>query len=293
MTTKQLGFKAPLALAIASGAVTPDPGYVGVTVWSTTTLSLLTWDGNSWEPASASAVSPPTELTLDFGSTPRYSKAFSVAVSGILVGAKVILTPSGNTPAGVAFDEAEFEAITYVGRCDVAGTLKIIGNSHSRVRGQRIVQMSVFTGGNVVTLAAAWLMNALPATNLSYEGIPMVGQNAGVNLAFGEAIYLDAAGLWQLADANGTGTFPARAICAAAVTVGNPVIALDDGMLRNDAWAWTIGQPIYMSAIAGAMLQTATPEITFLTTEKVQVLGYARTADSMRVRVTGEFLTRA
>lgn len=84
------------------------------------------------------------EVTLDFGSVPNtYAKQFSVAVSGIVAGTRVDIAPSGYTPSGVYFDEAEFENIVYVGKCLVNGTLLIIANSSSAVRGQRIVQITL------------------------------------------------------------------------------------------------------------------------------------------------------
>ena len=49
MTTKQLGYQAPPSLAIAEGATTPNPGIVGVSVWSTTLSRLVTWNGTLWD----------------------------------------------------------------------------------------------------------------------------------------------------------------------------------------------------------------------------------------------------
>ena len=43
-----LSFEKPLALAIAEGATTPDPGQAGVTVWSTTLGKPVFWDGAKW-----------------------------------------------------------------------------------------------------------------------------------------------------------------------------------------------------------------------------------------------------
>lgn len=55
MTTRQLAFKGPPSLAVAAGATTPNPGIAGVQVWSTTTSSILTWDGSQWAAAASGA----------------------------------------------------------------------------------------------------------------------------------------------------------------------------------------------------------------------------------------------
>lgn len=49
MTTKQLGYQAPPSLVIAEGAITPNPGIVGVSVWSSSLSRLVTWNGTSWD----------------------------------------------------------------------------------------------------------------------------------------------------------------------------------------------------------------------------------------------------
>ena len=48
MTTKQLSFQAPINVAIAAGATSPNPGSAGVGTWSTTTNSTVEWDGTKW-----------------------------------------------------------------------------------------------------------------------------------------------------------------------------------------------------------------------------------------------------
>lgn len=48
MVKKVLGYEAPSSLAIAAGATTPNPGIVGVQIWSTTLSDLVIWNGTSW-----------------------------------------------------------------------------------------------------------------------------------------------------------------------------------------------------------------------------------------------------
>jgi hypothetical protein len=62
---------------------------------------------------------------------------------------------------------------------------------------------------------------------------------------------------------------------------------IDDGVVRNDAWAWTIGGTIYLSATVGDLTQTA-PAVSG---DKIQIMGYALSADSMRVKPEPGYLT--
>jgi len=131
-------------------------------------------------------------------------------------------------------------------------------------------------------------LNALPTSNNTYEGYTLIGRNAGATIALGEAVYLASDGRWQLADANGSGTFPVRGIAGAAGTADNAMPVVDNGVVRNDTWAWTIGGDVYLSTTAGALTQTAPAT----SGDKVQKIGYAVTADSIRVHIgSGEYMT--
>jgi hypothetical protein len=45
---KNLNFQSPPSLAIAADAISPNPGAVGVQIWSTVAAAMLTWNGTSW-----------------------------------------------------------------------------------------------------------------------------------------------------------------------------------------------------------------------------------------------------
>lgn len=129
---------------------------------------------------------------------------------------------------------------------------------------------------------------ALPGANNTYEGQVITGRNAGATIAQWDAVYLDASGTWQLADANGTGTFPARGLAVAAYANTNPAIVLFNGVARNDTWAWTIGGDVFLSTTAGGLTQTAPSA----SGDKIQKIGWAPTADSIMVSIgSGEYLT--
>ena len=130
---------------------------------------------------------------------------------------------------------------------------------------------------------------ALPGTDNTYEGGAITGRNAGTGgLTQWQAVYLESGGTWLPADANGSGTFPCRGLVVAAASAGNPAIVLDNGVARNDAWTWTVGGDIYLSTTAGGLTQTAPAT----SGDKVQKIGYALTADSIRVFIgAGDYLT--
>lgn len=127
------------------------------------------------------------------------------------------------------------------------------------------------------------------ATDDTYTGADLSGVNAGATIAQWEAVYLDASATeWLLADANGSGTYPARGLAVAAGTDGGALIVIEEGVVRNDAWNWTIGGTIYLSATAGGLTQDAG---SFATGDKLQVVGYALTADVMRVKPSTDYGT--
>lgn len=127
---------------------------------------------------------------------------------------------------------------------------------------------------------------ALPGTDNTYEGRVITGRNWGTTVAQWNTVYLDSSGTWQLADANGTSTYPCRGLAVAAGTSGNPGTVIYDGVVRNDAWAWTPGGDIYLSTTAGGLTQT----VPSAAGDKVQCIGYALTADSMLVAIgSGEW----
>jgi hypothetical protein len=131
---------------------------------------------------------------------------------------------------------------------------------------------------------------ATPGADDTYQGQVVTGRNAGATIAQWDAVYLDSSGTWQLADANGTNTFPCRGLAVAAYSSGNAATVLDNGVARNDAWAWTVGGDVFLSETAGGLTQTAPSA----SGSRVQKIGYALTADSIRVNIgSGEILTVA
>lgn len=84
----------------------------------------------------------------------------------------------------------------------------------------------------------------------------------------------------KLADANGTGTYPALYMAIESVSGDNFVKCLCAGQIRNNAWNWSPGDIIYLSETAGGLTATAPTTSGSI----VQVLGVAITADIIDFR---------
>lgn len=126
------------------------------------------------------------------------------------------------------------------------------------------------------------------ASDDTYEGNAITGLNAGATIAQWEAVYLGGSSTWLLADADGSGTIPARGLAVAAYSSTDPATILVVGTVRNDTWAWTPGGTIYLSTTAGGLTQTAPST----SDDNVQQVGYALTADVAFFNfASGEYLT--
>jgi hypothetical protein len=123
----------------------------------------------------------------------------------------------------------------------------------------------------------------------SYAGITLSGTNAGATIAQWEVCYHDFAdNELKLADADGSGTYPARGIAVTSGTDGNALTILTEGFVRNDAWNWSAGN-IYISTTAGAITQTAPSTSGNI----VQRIGYAVSADVAYFNFNVPYLTVA
>lgn len=97
MATLELTFVAPVQLAIASGATTPDPGgatVAGIVIWSTTTSSLLRWSGTAWNPVSAAGAATISSASVDVPYS-RFEYTGTITDAAVLSTSKIMLT-SGN-----------------------------------------------------------------------------------------------------------------------------------------------------------------------------------------------------
>lgn len=95
---KDLQYRAPVSVAIAANATTPDPGVVGVIVYSSTLGCPVIWDGTAWRQlvqltSELVAVLPAVGATAIAASATDTLKLFARKVAGRM--ALKYITPSG------------------------------------------------------------------------------------------------------------------------------------------------------------------------------------------------------
>ena len=139
----------------------------------------------------------------------------------------------------------------------------------------------------IANLGAVSSALGVHAADDTYSGFTIPGLNNSGGVTQWEAVYLNGSSAWVIADANGSGTYPARGLAVSTETNGNPVDVLTFGTVRNDAWAWTPGDPIYLSGTAGELTQTAPAT----SGDNVQIVGYAITADNAFFDFNPTFIT--
>jgi len=121
------------------------------------------------------------------------------------------------------------------------------------------------------------VFTAAPADNLSASGSKVI-LTANENQAFGDVCYINADGEAQLGDATVIATASCIAMCTETVLANATATYLLQGFARKDAWAWTVGQPVYLS-LTGTTTNTMTQTAPSATDEVVQILGIATHAD--------------
>lgn len=220
-----------------------------------------------------------------------YAKLQDVSVAGRLLG-RGGAAGAGDTEeiqlgTGLSMSGTTLNATAGTGNVSSAsdfGTDNVLIRSDSTAKNVQATGIEVDDDDNVVIpgdvtseslITPVIVLDATHAADDTYHGFGISGYNAGATIAQWEAVYMGAASKWLLADADGVGAFPARGLAVAAYADTNPAIILTKGSVRNDAWAWTIGGQIYLSATAGALTQTP-PAVSG---DAVQRVGYALTAD--------------
>lgn len=120
------------------------------------------------------------------------------------------------------------------------------------------------------------VITAALASDTTAEGIKTT-LVANENLVFGEVGYINSSGKVPKADADAIATSSSIVMALASISTDATGNFLLQGIVRNDAWNWTVGGLIYLSTTAGALTQTAPSG----TDDVIQILGVATHADRM------------
>ncbi len=135
------------------------------------------------------------------------------------------------------------------------------------------------------------LDGALSATD-KWSGVTVSG-TAGTTVAFGDALYIAVAdSRWELVDASAASTSGSVPVLLAlgASTDGSAVELLVQGIVRDTAWSWTVGGPIYLSE-TGTTGNTLTQTAPTTTDSVTKVVGYAISATEMVWNPSVDYLT--
>jgi len=139
--------------------------------------------------------------------------------------------------------------------------------------------------GNEITDVQGIKIDGTPDADHSVTGPYTDTFNAGETVTAFAAVSMKSDGEWHYADADETGTVDRTflGVSLEAGTDGNPLeVALSGSFVRDDTWNWTVGGAIYVGTTPGQLTQTAPSA----TDNEVRVVGYAVSADVMRVEPT-------
>jgi hypothetical protein len=233
----------------------------------------------SWNATNNTLTTP--NLTVSSNATFGNLTTTNLTISGTISG----VIPGANGGTGVANT-----GLTIT----LAGNLTTSGANNITLTTSGATNVTLPTTGTLSTLAGTeTLSNKIVTvsgalgTDDTYSGLAVSGLNAGATIAQWEAVYVGGSSTYLLADANGSGTFPAIGLAVAAYVSTNAAIVVRNGTVRNDAWTWTPGGTVYLSTTAGGLTQTAPST----TGDKVQVIGTALTADILLVHVSADYGT--
>lgn len=143
-----------------------------------------------------------------------------------------------------------------------------------------------------VLAAATNLKFTLPSADPSATGITTNEFNSGYSsTAIGDLVYLDTSATWQKADADASAaTYSSMlGIALSVAAAAAPVNVLLQGFVyaATPFPTFTIGAPVYMSATAGAVTNTAP----VTTDSATRIIGYGIHADKMYFNPSNDWLT--
>ncbi len=129
------------------------------------------------------------------------------------------------------------------------------------------------------------ILNGALGTDDTWSGSSITNVDAGETITQWELVRVHTDGQYHLADCDAAGEFPAVGIASNSAVDNGDINVIEYGVVRNDAWSWTVGGSIYLSATAGGLTQTAPST----SGHAVQRVGFALSADSAYFNFSGEW----
>lgn len=254
------------------------PKVIGGTGTTGTQLTFQTTTGNGTTDAFAFVGGNNGATTF---ATLATGGAFSLSTSGVLT--------TGTIELGAASD-------TTISR-SAAGIIAVEGVDQVNVSASQTLTNKTLTSPTIQTTptyaAGTNLILTVPTSDDTATGEITNAFNSGyTSSAIGDLVYLDSSATWQKADADASATTYSSGPLGIALEVkasGNALKVL----LRGFAYCstafptMTIGAPVYMSATAGAITQTAPTT----TDSATRLIGYAVHADKIWFNPSNDWIT--
>ena len=238
--------------------------------------------------------------------------AGDIAVEGNAVyragGTDVPVTDGGtgaSTAAGAATalgvgtgDSPQFTAVNVGHASDTtitrvsAGVIAVEGNTVYAAGGTDVAVVDGGTGASTATAAFNTLaaMDGTPDSDLTANGPTTNTFVAGATITAMDLVYLSSASKWLQTDADAVATSGSVSL---AISLESKVldqamkVALPGCYIRNDAWNWTPGVPLYVSETAGAISASVPSGVDGV----VRVIGFAKTADVIFFNPSDDYVT--
>jgi len=195
---------------------------------------------------------------------------------------------SGFTPFTVNVSELIDDTNTFVTgfTYDNVNNLSINDNlgssftaSINQMSGLTVSGSATITETLQVTNDGTYKFNTNPVTRLSsngdYYGELLSIGNSGTPTV-GNVYYFDSTSVWLITDANTSATSKGLIAIATSVTAFN-VGMLISGYFKNTSWAFTVGDPVYLSVTSGGISTTQPTG----SGDIVRVVGYAIATDEV------------
>jgi hypothetical protein len=91
--------------------------------------AFLRADG-AWSVPAGGAGLTISQVTLDFGASPVWSKSFDAALSGAAIGQKIMVSPSAAMPGALSSDELEMDGLTAFSTVISPNSVRIIAAAY-------------------------------------------------------------------------------------------------------------------------------------------------------------------
>ncbi len=223
-------------------------------------------------------------LTIADGKTLTASDTTILATNAITLGGGEVITFSASNALSLLTTGST--SMTFPAATDTVVTLAASQTLTSKTLTSPTIQTSP------VLAAATNLKFTVPTADPSATGITTNEFNSGYSsTAIGDLVYLDSSATWQKADADASAaTYSSMLGIALSVAASGAAATV---LLQGFVYAatpfptFTIGAPIYMSATAGAVTQTAPTT----TDSATRIIGYGVHADKMYFNPSNDWIT--